>query len=154
MNDTEHVANNYNLDEIKRAYRYDPETGTITKYDYIKDRCNKIGFIDSKGYITIKHDGVAIKAHRIAWALHYGEWPEQELDHINRDERDNRIVNLRLADRFINNQNRVFKPKLSLETYRARQLMYLDMIIQGESPKNIPHLCYYFPYSFKNPSLQ
>lgn len=36
-----------------------------------------------------------IKAHRAAWAIHYGKWPSNQIDHINRNPRDNRISNLR-----------------------------------------------------------
>lgn len=34
-------------------------------------------------------------AHRVAWALHHGEWPAGDVDHINHDRADNRICNLR-----------------------------------------------------------
>jgi hypothetical protein len=34
-------------------------------------------------------------AHRLAWLLHYGVWPEGEIDHINGDRSDFRITNLR-----------------------------------------------------------
>ena len=36
-----------------------------------------------------------VYAHRVAWAMHYGAWPEGEIDHINGDRSDNRILNLR-----------------------------------------------------------
>lgn len=36
----------------------------------------------------------AYRAHRVIWALVHGEWPE-EVDHINRDNTDNRLCNLR-----------------------------------------------------------
>lgn len=44
-------------------------------------------------------------AHRIAWAIHYGEWPDADIDHINMIRSDNRIENLRLATRSHNMMN-------------------------------------------------
>ena len=37
--------------------------------------------------------------HRLAWFLHYGEWPTGEIDHVNGNPSDNRIANLRIATR-------------------------------------------------------
>jgi len=34
-------------------------------------------------------------AHRIIWFMYYGEWPKDQIDHINGDATDNRIENLR-----------------------------------------------------------
>jgi hypothetical protein len=50
--------------------------------------------------------GRSVFAHRAAWAIYYGEWPQDEIDHINGDHADNRIVNLRPATRAENAQNR------------------------------------------------
>ena len=36
-------------------------------------------------------------AHRVAWLMTFGEWPETYVDHVNRRRDDNRISNLRLA---------------------------------------------------------
>lgn len=44
-------------------------------------------------------------AHRVAWAVHYGERIFGFIDHINGNGRDNQICNLRLANAAINTQN-------------------------------------------------
>jgi hypothetical protein len=44
-------------------------------------------------------------AHRVAWAIYHGEWPKNEIDHINGNRADNRIVNLRDVPRSLNVKN-------------------------------------------------
>lgn len=44
-------------------------------------------------------------AHRVIWALVHGEWPNEDIDHINGDRSDNRLKNLRQASRSENNCN-------------------------------------------------
>lgn len=43
--------------------------------------------------------------HRIAWALYHGVWPDDQIDHINGDSEDNRIVNLRVVTNAENQRN-------------------------------------------------
>ncbi len=45
-------------------------------------------------------------AHRVAWAVHYGRWPEASIDHINGVRDDNRLFNLREAPDGANDRNR------------------------------------------------
>ena len=40
---------------------------------------------------------VSCQFHRVVWAMYYGYWPPNLLDHINGVRSDDRIVNLRLA---------------------------------------------------------
>ena len=56
-------------------------------------------------------------AHRIAWALHYGEWPNKSLDHIDGDRTNNRINNLREAN---SSQNTINSKVRSDNTTGAR----------------------------------
>jgi hypothetical protein len=49
------------------------------------------------GYISIMVNGHAYKAHRLAWLLHYGKWPDNQIDHKDQIRCNNWISNLREA---------------------------------------------------------
>ena len=138
------IANEFPIEELQANYKYDPDTGVICKL-----ACGvylPIGHKDSGGYIAIAHNKKEIKAHRMAYALYYGKWPVNELDHINRNRADNRICNLRDADRVLNNLNRGKIIKFSID----RKWNIFNSLLAGENPANIVDLELYFPYSFKN----
>lgn len=60
---------------------------------------------DKRGYRQGSFLGKQFKAHRVAWFLHHGSWPENEIDHVNGNKSDNRITNLRDAARTENCKN-------------------------------------------------
>jgi hypothetical protein len=94
------------IDGIKKVLSYDPEAGSLT---WLCDRGRaKAGSVAGtihkrSGYVHIEIFGRYYSAHRLAWALHYGREPEDQIDHINKNRSDNRICNLREAS---NGQNR------------------------------------------------
>lgn len=113
------------IERLRRMLRYEPETGKL----YWRERqpsdfahtvdpagyctafnsryAGKEAFTASKsGYKTTTIRGFGrFRAHRVAWAIVHGEWPEQ-LDHINHDRSDNRLCNLRAANDTLNQRNR------------------------------------------------
>lgn len=60
----------------------------------------------TKGGRYVQLDGVKYRAARVVWAMHYGEWPVVFIDHIDLNNDNNRLRNLRLASRGQNNMNR------------------------------------------------
>lgn len=93
--------------ELRRLLDYDQETGVFT-WKVQRTGSVKIGSPagrrNKRGYILIglyrrKHMG-----HRLAWLHVHGEWPPNEIDHINNNPSDNRLANLRLAT---SSQNKV-----------------------------------------------
>ena len=61
--------------------------------------------MDKRGYYRGAIGGKNVYAHRAALALAYGEWPQGEVDHINRDKSDNRLCNLREVTHSENRRN-------------------------------------------------
>lgn len=109
-------------EQLRQLLDYDPNTGVLVwKYrsrEWFKsDRSHSVwnrrfagkqAFTakDAYGYHIGSVDSYATKAHRVAWALHTGEWPAGDLDHIDHDKANNRIANLREAGPPLNNKNR------------------------------------------------
>ena len=95
---------------VSSLYRYDPDTGLIY-HKTGKGRC-RVGFVAGTrrgdGRWSIGLLGKKYYCHVIAWLLHYGEWPDMDMDidHINGDNGDNRIDNLRVGSHSLNMQNR------------------------------------------------
>jgi len=61
--------------------------------------------IGDSGYCRGKLLNFSFRAHRLAWAIYFGEWPTRFIDHINCDRSDNRISNLREASDVENARN-------------------------------------------------
>lgn len=97
------------IEQLRARLKYDAQTGKLTwlacnRRDMIG---SEAGTIEAKGYRVVKVIGRSYKASRIAWAMHYGQWPPEDriVDHRDRDRTNNAIDNLRLATCAENSQN-------------------------------------------------
>lgn len=97
------------IERLRKAFTFDAETGVLRRAEHVEKSKFKLGDIvgtpNFEGYLTVSVEQEKLHVHRVIWALHYGEWPIQSLDHINMNRVDNRIENLRLATHSQNQMN-------------------------------------------------
>ncbi len=86
------------LQHIREYLTYDPDTGIIkwakcSKHASVAGK--NAGSINRQGYSVLMINRRTYLAHRVAWFLHIGSWPDMFMDHKNGDRADNRFDNLR-----------------------------------------------------------
>lgn len=93
---------------VRSLLDYDPETGVFRWRNYWKSVVpgRIAGRVNGKGYGSISIKGSHYASHRLAWLHYYGEWPSNQIDHINRNKVDNSIENLRVVTGSENCRNR------------------------------------------------
>lgn len=111
---------------LHKLLRYNPETGALfwraRTPDMFSDgqqsaetlcRQWNTKFAGKEAFTAVNKDGYSkgrvfamqCYAHRVIWAIYYGEWPTDQIDHINGVKNDNRIENLRAVTRQENGKN-------------------------------------------------
>lgn len=95
---------------LEEYFTYEEKAGKI--FWKVKRRPNIkagdfAGFYRPDGYYCVKFNGKRYYAHRLIWMLYHKEDPgvDFEIDHINGDPSDNRILNLRVTLKSGNQRN-------------------------------------------------
>ena len=98
---------NITQDRLKQLLHYNPDTGKFTRLTKWGSQQigDEPGCKSKFGYRYIGVDGKGYPAHRLAWLYMYGEIPNGDIDHINRDPTDDRISNLRSVSHSTNLHN-------------------------------------------------
>lgn len=106
---------------LHKLLKHDPDTGTLFWRSrplemFKRERHWKMWnkrYAGKEAFASTTGDGYRqgsifnkmFKAHRVIWAMEYGAWPEDQIDHINGDKTDNRLFNLRDVTSRENSQN-------------------------------------------------
>ncbi len=94
---------------LKSILHYDPDSGIWTWKVRKRTRIrigDQAGTLNQDGYTVIKFDGKIYRSGRLAFFYMTGNWPDNEVDHINTDISDDSWGNLREATSTQNKMNR------------------------------------------------
>lgn len=81
-------------ERARELFSYDPLTGVFTRRaGPFAGRTT--GTVSRGGYVYIGYGKSRYLAHRLAWLMSSGGWPQHDVDHVNGDKADNSLKNLR-----------------------------------------------------------
>ena len=89
-------------EELFATFYYCKNTGHFVRHSRPRDVAGREGH---GGYVYLNYKGVELLAHRVAYVMGHGRWPENQVDHIDGNRRNNALYNLRDTTRSENNCN-------------------------------------------------
>lgn len=110
-------------ERLRELIDYDPETGLFThRMSRGPVKAGDVaGCGNGLGYRRIRVDGPQYRSARLAYLWMTGEWPPEEIDHINRNPADDRWDNLRAVSPSQNLLNRKLPRSTNMPTGVQRQ---------------------------------
>jgi hypothetical protein len=96
-------------ERLREVLHYDPETGVFLWRAALSSKTvpgTRAGQLKPSGYRYIGLFGGRYPEHRLAYLYTEGNWPDDEVDHLNLVKDDNRYKNLRPCSHAENHQNR------------------------------------------------
>lgn len=93
---------------LRAQLDYAPSTGVFTAK--VRSGTRPPGTVlhgckKDNGYLVIGVCGKQYYAHRLAWLFVHGDWPDDQIDHVDGDRSNNAIANLRDVAQQVNGQN-------------------------------------------------
>ena len=96
----------FTVEQLRQDLCYNPTTGIFTDRTTGEVLGCPRGGREGKRYVGVCYRGRSYYAHRLAWLYMTGEWPDDELDHIDTIRDHNWWSNLRPATTLQNSWNR------------------------------------------------
>jgi hypothetical protein len=134
---------NITAEYLRTILEYNPDTGIflwrwrddVSKQVNSRDAGTVAGHVRKDLYVQILINRQACLAHRLAWLFVYGEWPPDQIDHIDGKKGNNRIKNLRLATNQENKRNSGLQKNNSTGftgvLWRKRDRKFMAQIVVG-----------------------
>lgn len=111
---------------LREFFNYDKDTGLVTLLKRTSQR-TPAGFVvgspNTSGYLKVSFKGESYPLSRLIWKLVTGADPSGDIDHINRDRKDNRWTNLRDLTSQQNQLNRKAEGYRQLPNGRYRAVL-------------------------------
>ncbi len=126
-------------ERLLELVEYFPDTGLLV------NRINRgnspkgkvLGTKNASGHLVAQLDKVMYLVHRLVWFYSFKEWPTEIIDHIDRNPSNNRLDNLREA----NKAGNIYNSKLRVDNTSGLKGVYFDkrrghyysqIVIQGK----------------------